>query len=61
MTDKPKRGFATLSPERRREVAAMGGKATPPGSRAFSVSRELAVAAGAKGGKTKAKNKERVK
>jgi len=28
MTDAPKpRGFAALSPERRREIAAMGGKA----------------------------------
>lgn len=51
MTDKPKpRGFAAMSPERRREIAAKGGASTPPDKRTFSVDRGLAARAGAKGG-----------
>lgn len=36
MTPKP-RGFATLSPERRREIAAMGGAAGAGTKRGFAV------------------------
>ena len=51
MTDLPKpRGLATLSPERRREISAMGGRAVKPENRSFSVSSDLAREAGAKGG-----------
>lgn len=49
--EKPKRGFAALSLDRRRELASMGGKATRPENRTFSKSRELASSAGKKGGK----------
>lgn len=53
MTDAPKpRGFAALSPERRREVAASGGAAVPADKRSFSQSRALAQSAGSKGGQT---------
>ena len=50
--DKPKipRGFATMSPERRREIAALGGAAVPSAKRGFSLDRDLAIEAGRKGG-----------
>lgn len=52
MTDQPKklRGFARLSPERRKEVAAMGGASVPNDKRTFSKDKNLAASAGAKGG-----------
>ena len=45
------RGFASLSPERLREIAAKGGRNVPSEKRAFSTSSSLAQQAGAKGGK----------
>jgi len=45
------RGFASMDPERRREIAAKGGRAVDPANRSFSKNRELARAAGSKGGK----------
>lgn len=50
---KPKalRGFAALSPERRKEIASMGGSSTPPEKRSFSLNKDLAAAAGAAGGR----------
>lgn len=52
MTDKPKskRGFAAMSPEKRREIASKGGSSVPADKRAFSRDRELASKAGEKGG-----------
>lgn len=53
MTDTPiprLRGFAAMSPERRRELAAKGGAALEPHQRAFSRGRSLAARAGAIGG-----------
>ncbi len=47
---KPKRGFAGMSPERRREIARMGGASVPADKRTFSVDRKLAIKAGQKGG-----------
>ena len=44
------RGFAALSPERRREIAAKGGASVRPENRAFSRDNALASTAGAKGG-----------
>jgi general stress protein YciG len=49
--EKRKRGLATLTPERRRAIASLGGKSVPPDKRAFSVNAELAAAAGRAGGK----------
>ena len=46
-----KRGFALLSPERRKEIATLGGKSVAPSKRSFSTNKELAKKAGAKGGK----------
>lgn len=50
--DKPKsrRGFSAMSPEKRREISAKGGAATPPEKRSFSTDKSLAQSAGAKGG-----------
>lgn len=45
------RGFASLTPERRREIAVMGGRAVPAAKRSFSQNSDLAAAAGRKGGK----------
>ncbi|MEK4035325.1 KGG domain-containing protein [Methylocystis sp. IM2] len=39
-----------MSPERRSEIARMGGKSVPAAKRAYSQDTELAVAAGRKGG-----------
>ena len=45
-----KRGFASLTPEKRREIASKGGKAGKPENRAFSVNRALAAEAGRRSG-----------
>lgn len=51
-TQRPKlrRGFASMSPEKRRQIAAMGGASVRPEQRSFSQNRELAAEAGRKGG-----------
>lgn len=41
-----------MTPERRREISRLGGQAIPKEKRAFSQNRELAKAAGRKGGLT---------
>ena len=51
-TTKKPRGFAAMSPERRAEIAAMGGRSIPAEKRSFSQNRELARTAGIKGGET---------
>jgi uncharacterized protein len=48
---KSKRGFASMSPEKRHAIARMGGKAVPAEKRAFSQSVDLAARAGQKGGR----------
>ena len=47
---KSKRGFASMDPERRREIASKGGQSVPADKRAYSRDRTLAAAAGYKGG-----------
>lgn len=47
---KSKRGFAVMSPERRREIAAKGGASVPAEKRSFSQDRNLAASAGRVGG-----------
>jgi general stress protein YciG len=47
---KSKRGFGSMSPERRREIAAKGGASVPSDKRTFSKDKDLAALAGAKGG-----------
>jgi general stress protein YciG len=60
-SDRPrlKRGFASISPERRREIATMGGKGVPAESRAFSKHKELASEAGRKGGLASGRKRKR--
>jgi general stress protein YciG len=50
---KPKsnRGFASMSPEKRREIARKGGKSVPAEKRSFAVNTDLAAKAGQKGGR----------
>lgn len=50
VTPKP-RGLAALSPERRREIASMGGRATQAAGKGSHFTSEAAREAGAKGGK----------
>lgn len=45
-----RRGFAGMTPERRREIAAKGGRSIPPEKRGFSKDPEKARAAGRIGG-----------
>ena len=45
-----RRGFASISPERRREIASKGGKSVPSEKRSFAQNRDLASMAGRKGG-----------
>lgn len=51
-SQKPKstRGFASMDPERRREIAKLGGRAVPPEKRSFAKDPTLAARAGRKGG-----------
>lgn len=46
---KSKRGFASMNPERQREIASRGGKSVPSEKHSFSQSPELAAKAGRKG------------
>lgn len=59
-TPKPKsrRGFAGMSQEKRTEIARKGGAASPPETRAFAVNRDLARAAGRKGGQATVRNRQ---
>ncbi|MCG6121117.1 MAG: stress-induced protein [Microvirga sp.] len=47
-----KRGFAAMSPEKRREIASKGGRSVPADKRSFAQDRALASKAGRKGGRT---------
>ena len=56
MTEQAKkstRGFASMSPEKQREIARKGGQSVDPAKRSFSKNKALAIAAGSKGGKSK--------
>jgi len=46
---KQRRGFACMTPEKRREIAAKGGASTPSEKRSFSRNASLASEAGRKG------------
>lgn len=55
MTDHVKtsrRGFASMDPEKQREIARKGGRAVPREKRSFSQNHQLASEAGRKGGHT---------
>ena len=47
---KSKRGFASMSAERQREIASKGGKSVPADKRAFSLNSALGSEAGRMGG-----------
>ena len=49
MTEKKPRGFAALTPERRKEISSMGGKAVPAEKRYYA-DKAKASASGIKGG-----------
>ena len=54
MEEKPKkstRGFASMSPEKRAEIARKGGLSVPAEKRSFAQDPSLAASAGKKGGK----------
>lgn len=55
------RGFAALSPERRKEIARSGGLAGKPENRVFSYNLKLAQRAGRKGGNVLAAKRRREK
>jgi general stress protein YciG len=44
------RGFASMDPDKQREIASKGGQSVAPGDRSFAQDRELAAEAGRKGG-----------
>lgn len=46
-----RKGFASLTPERRREIAAKGGRSVKPENRTFTKNPDIAKLAGAKGGR----------
>ena len=52
-TTKKPRGFQCMTPERRAEIASMGGKALPANKRAFSQDKGLASRAGRIGGSSR--------
>ncbi|WP_363351383.1 KGG domain-containing protein [Methylocystis echinoides] len=49
-----------MSPEKRRAIARMGGKAVTPEQRSFSTDRSLAARAGSKGGSVTGSSKARL-
>lgn len=64
MTDEPpkvksRRGFASMSPEKRREIAQRGGAAVPSEKRSYFKNRDLAAEAGRKGGEVSGANRKK--
>lgn len=58
---KSKRGFAAMSPEKQKEIAARGGKKAHEKGRAHTFTSEEAKQAGAKGGTVAAARKRKRK
>ena len=63
MTDAPpapkKRGFAAMSPEKRREIASRGGKKAHEKGKAHQFTKAEAKEAGSKGGKAAAAKRKK--
>lgn len=57
---KDKRGFASMSPEKQREIASKGGKAAHESGKAHEWDSEAAKRAGRKGGKVSRGGRGRV-
>ena len=53
-----RRGFASMDPEKQREIARKGGRAVPSEKRSFSQNHKLASEAGRKGGHVSHSRKE---
>lgn len=49
---KSSRGFASMDPEKQREIARKGGQSVPDEKRSFSQNPDLAARAGRKGGQS---------
>lgn len=49
----PRRGFASMTPERKRQIASMGGRAAHAAGTAHQFTSAEAQAAGRKGGRAK--------
>lgn len=60
-TGASKRGFASMDPERQREIARKGGASVPSEKRSFSQDRSLAASAGRKGGESSHGSRARTK
>ena len=58
MTEKSKRGFASMDPKKVREIASLGGKAVHAQGRAHTWDSEEAKAAGRKGGAVISQDRE---
>jgi general stress protein YciG len=52
------RGFASMDPERQRQIASMGGQHAHRIGKAHKFTSEEAAAAGRKGGTTRARNRQ---
>ena len=59
MGDTSKRGFASMDPEKRREITSKGGKAAQAGGLAHRFTSETGKIAGKKGGAANGANKYR--
>lgn len=57
---KSRRGFASMTPERQREIASMGGKKSHATGRGHKWTSEEASAAGRIGGRASAKKKRQM-
>jgi len=55
---KGKQGFASMNPNKQREIAANGGRAAHKRGKAHKFTREEAIAAGKAGGKAKRKKQD---
>lgn len=55
---KSRRGFAAMTPEKRREIASKGGKSAHTAGTAHEFTAAEAIEAGKKGGATIAQNRE---
>jgi general stress protein YciG len=51
------RGFASMDPEKQRDIASKGGQSVPSSERSFSKDPALAAEAGRKGGQSTGGNK----
>ncbi|MEG4092961.1 KGG domain-containing protein [Microcoleus sp. Pol12B4] len=58
MTDKSKRGFASMDEDKQREIASQGGKAAHEQGTAHEFTSEEAKEAGRKGGETVSQDRE---